>query len=680
MKHLRFCILILILLAVLLTGCQPPKGKKYSTAFGVAENLTYDEKAFREEVAQKKSLPLIVDGDSNYSIVIPDHLDEILFGDVLFLQSALRKISGNPSAFAIRTDPGYATMPCISIGTTSFSSAVDTTAIADDGYVIKSISGNIYIKGSDRQSEAVRNDGVANGIYSFLENQLGCMFVRDDYDYIPYLPTVYLHELNIVSNPDFRWRRIYQYEVSSGNWSRKIKSNGTAATSEFGNDANRYWGTWCHSVFTFVPPEEYFEEHPEFYAYIKGERRYEYNGSLTQLCLTNPDIYPVIEANMQNLMEQYPHAVYWDFSINDNMNYCTCEACERSYEHYGSRAGAMLEIVNKLARKYTEKYISTLAYTYNKDVPRGLRCEPNVNIVIAPIETSQLYSSKFGANEASAEAKRMIEDWSAVSDNLFLWDYVVNFKHLLLPFPNFAVQQDNVEFYKENHVKSVFHQGSREQGDELACLRSYVLARQLWDTDVDVNALIAKYLVVTYGAAAPYLAEYLDLMHDSVATEAKDLDIYDKPSAHRGDYLDKALLARYDALTQQALTATANDAKTHGYVEEIRINVLYAMMHAEGLNVAYKRRAFSEFRTLVERHGITTPTEVTPPDMAEYLTKTYPRHLTQNVLAVVGIAIGCTALAAIAVFAVVWFGVRKKTLHDLKCKFKRPNRKYRGPV
>ena len=66
--------------------------------------------------------------------------------------------------------------------------------------------------------------------------------------------------------------------------------------------------------------------------------------------------------------------------------------------------------------------------------------------------------------------------------------------------------------------------------------------------------------------------------------------------------------------------------------------------------------------------------------MTEYLTKTYPRHLTQNVLAVVGIAIGCTALAAIAVFAVVWFGVRKKTLHDLKCKFKRPNRKYRGPV
>ena len=153
----------------------------------------------------------------------------------------------------------------------------------------------------------------------------------------------------------------------------------------------------------------------------------------------------------------------------------------------------------------------------------------------------------------------MIEDWSAVCDNLFIWDYVVDFKNLLLPYPNFAVQKDNAEFYKENNVKSVFHQGSREMSNELACLRSYVLAKQLWDTDVDVNELLGKYVKVTYGAAAEYIAEYLDIMHESVRTEADDLDLYDRPEDHYDDYLSNENVERYLALTQSALTAAEGD-------------------------------------------------------------------------------------------------------------------------
>src|SRR5699024_777301 len=129
--------------------------------------------------------------------------------------------------------------------------------------------------------------------------------------------------------------------------------------------------------------------------------------------------------------------------------------------------------------------------------PQGMTCRDNVNIVIAPIQTSQLYSASDDSNEKSAEAKRMIESWSAICDNLVVWDYTVNFHNLMLPYPNFSVQQSNLEFYKQNNVTGVFHQGSREQGDELACLRSYVLARQLWDIDADIESIIGKYLVVT---------------------------------------------------------------------------------------------------------------------------------------------------------------------------------------
>ena len=284
--------------------------------------------------------------------------------------------------------------------------------------------------------------------------------------------------------------------------------------------------------------------------------------------------------------------------------------------------------------------------------------------MIAPIETSQLYSYKFGDTAKSAEAKKMIEDWGAICQNLFIWDYVVDFKNLLLPYPNFAVQKDNVEFYKENNVRSVFHQGSREMSDELCCLRSYILAKQLWDTDVDVNELLGKYVKVTYGAAAEYIAEYLDIMHESVRTEADDLDLYDRPEDHYDDYLSNENVERYLALTQSALTAAEGDELLTGFVEEIRINALYAQMYGNNWNIPEKEKAFEEFRTLVTKHGVDRPHELTPPDMEEFINKTYPRHLALIKLYISLCVIGGCAVIAGGVVLLVFIRKRRKKLSE----------------
>ena len=656
---------ILLLTALTVIGCSgnAENARKATSVIAVSDNLDYDENAWRTYLAEVKPVCLALDGNTDYDIVIPLKDRNSLIGDALYLSDILRKMTGSSDGFEVITDDEVRDTHFISLGDTVMAEAVSASGVYHDGYVIKTHLNDIYIK-SCSENELTALNGVINGIYGFAEDILGCMFVRDDYDYIPYAPTVYLDELDVVENPDFAWRRIYQYEVSENGWSKRIKSNGTGAGNEFGNDNNNYWGTWCHSVFTFVPPEEHFDSHPEYYAYIEGKRRYEYKGVTTQLCLTNPDIYPIVEAKLREFIQESPDVVYWDFSINDNMYYCECDECEASYEKYGSRAGALIEILNKLARKFPDKYISTLAYFYNNVVPKGITCEKNVNIVIAPIETSQLYSYKFGDTEKSAEAKKMIEDWSAVCDNLFIWDYVVDFKHLLLPYPNFAVQKDNTEFYKENNVKSVFHQGSREMSDELACLRSYVLAKQLWDTDVDVNELLGKYVKVTYGAAAEYIAEYLDIMHESVRTEADDLDLYDRPEDHYDDYLSNENVERYLALTQSALTAAEGDELLTGFVEEIRINALYAKMYENSWNIKEKAAAFEEFKTLVVKHGIERPYEIAPPYMDEFLEKTYPRHLALIKLYISLCVIGGCAVIAGGVVLLVFIRKRRKKLSE----------------
>lgn len=662
-KALAVIVFAVLVCSAVACGGYDPDDMKSTYFIDATENMTYSESAWGASLAQPKDICLALEGETDYKIVIPAGKRDVFFEDAQYLSEILKKMTGSKYGFEVVSDDVAFTGKGIFLGNTAYSGKISADAVSYDGYVIKSDDENIYIKSSPAVDELSADNGVINGIYGFAEDILGCMFVRDDYDYIPYAPTIYLDELDIKETPDFSWRRMYQYEVSENGWSKRIRSNGTGEAGDFGNDRNNYWGTWCHSVFTFVPPEQYFEEHPEYYAYVAGKRRYEYKGSLTQLCFTNPDIYPIVEAKMGEFIQANPDVKYWDFSINDNTYYCECDECEKSNEKYNSRAGALIEILNKLARRFPDVYISTLAYTYTKDVPEGIECEKNVNIVIAPIGTSQLYSSKFGDTAKSAEAKRMIEGWSSVCDNLFIWDYVVDFKNLLMPFPNLAVQKDNLEFYKENNVKSVFHQGSREKKNELACLRSYVLARQLWDIDTDVNALLGKYITVAYGAAAEYIAEYIDIMHESVNSEAKDLDLYDMPQDHYGDYLSNDNVDKYMQLTQNALDAVSGDQRLTEYVEEIRINALYAKMYEKSWNIAEKEAAFREFSVLAVKHEIDRPYEIAPPYMSEFIEKTYPTHIALIKLYISLCAIGGVALVAGAIITAVIIK-RRKTKAD----------------
>ena len=321
--------------------------------------------------------------------------------------------------------------------------------------------------------------------------------------------------------------------------------------------------------------------------------------------------------------------------------------------------GTMLPVINKLAQKFPDKIISTLAYASNETPPKGMTCEENVNIVLAPIESGQLYSYRFGGSEKAARTKERIEAWGKISSSLLIWDYVVDFKHLLLPYPNFDVQKDNHELYIENNVKAVFHQGSREKNDEMARLRAYILSRQMWDNSINVSEVIAKYLTVTYGAAAPQVAAYMDTMNANLKTEAEDLDLYDTAAMHSGDYLSAANNDTYLQLINTALE-NVQDARITGYLEEIKLNVLYAIMQEDNLYYFRKKDAFAEFQTLLARHDIEQPHEVGV-TMEEFRSTEYPGVLRTVALKITACVAAPVAAAAMAAGIVLAVKKRKKS-------------------
>ena len=67
----------------------------------------------------------------------------------------------------------------------------------------------------------------------------------------------------------------------------------------------------------------------------------------------------------------------------------------------------------------------------------------------------------------------MLKTGARISKDIIVWDYVIQFNHLLSPFPNLQVLQPNIQFFAENGVNAMFEQGNREVGGEFAALRSY---------------------------------------------------------------------------------------------------------------------------------------------------------------------------------------------------------------
>jgi len=99
-----------------------------------------------------------------------------------------------------------------------------------------------------------------------------------------------------------------------------------------------------------------------------------------------------------------------------------------------------------------------------------------------------------------------------------------------MPHPNFHVLADNVRFFAENGVKGVFEQGcAAVGGGEFTGLRAYLLSKALWNPDLDENLVIDEYLTGVYGAAAPYLRNYLETVYNAVIDAGCHLYCFNHP-------------------------------------------------------------------------------------------------------------------------------------------------------
>ena len=49
---------------------------------------------------------------------------------------------------------------------------------------------------------------------------------------------------------------------------------------------------------------------------------------------------------------------------------------------------------------------------------------------------------------------------------MYIWDYVVNFLHYVMPYPNFRVLQSNIQSFRDNNAIGIMEQAAYQSRGE----------------------------------------------------------------------------------------------------------------------------------------------------------------------------------------------------------------------
>jgi hypothetical protein len=516
---------------------------------------------------------LVENGKALFSIVLPAGAGEIDRRAAEILQDAVLRMSGARLPILEKPAPGKDNEIVLGFAKDKLpkSFALSLSKLKTDGFLVV-LGRNLYIASGGGK-------GSIYGVVYLLEKYFGCRRYSPAAVVFPPRGTLVLPPLFDLENPVNEFRAVHGEFARDSDYQDWNRLNLTDEVFAKGYDV--------HTFNKLVPWETYFTDHPEYFAWMNGKRIKD------QLCPSNPEVIRLAIEKLRAEMAAQPETKLWSVSQNDNFSFCRCPECSRIIEEEGSPSGPIIRFVNAVAAAFPDKTISTLAYQYSRPAPRKTKPASNVQIMLCTIELNR--GRPIADDPDSRSFLRDMVDWGRIVKNIYLWDYTVDFAHQISPFPNLHVLQPNIQLFVRNGVRRHFQQTNTGPGHEFSELKGWLLARLLWNPDLDYEAALGDFLGGYYGGAAPWIRRYIASLQDALIKSEAKLDIYEPPNAHADDYLSASNMALYNRLFDNAMAAVAGDPILARRVLTARLPLQYAMLEI-GKDDLFGSRGFYEER------------------------------------------------------------------------------------
>lgn len=431
--------------------------------------------------------------------------------------------------------------------------------ITEDGFRIVSTPNSLSITANDNDR------GALYAIATIAKRYWGVNYwAFEEFDAPRQESLVLPSDISLTENPSFRYRQSQSYGSQDAHfrtWYRLEEPRELFAD-----------GLWVHTFKDLLPHTVYGETNPEYYSLINGKRR---PGREVQWCLTNPAVLDIVVTKLDSIFKANPEQSAISISQNDgNMTQCTCQECAAIDAREGSYSGNLVLFMNKIAERFPDKTISTLAYLFSMQPPLHARPLPNVNIMLCSIDSKREVS--LPENESGQDFMKALTGWGKITDNIFVWDYGINFDNVVAPFPNFHILKPNINHFYDNGATMVFEQINSTLGTDFSELRTYMVSELMWNKSADADSLVRHFVGGYYGEAGDAIYEYLKIREGALIGSGIGLWIYDTPVTHKEGMLNAPLRKIYNNIFDRAERAVTDNEEMLRRVHIARLPLLYS--------------------------------------------------------------------------------------------------------
>ncbi len=575
---------------------------------------------------------LVNNGETEYKIVIPEGTGGLLKIASSDLSRFVSEATGvNIPVITDKEASGEGKF--ISIGQTTLLENTEITysfeELGRDGFKIITEDDDLYLIGGGEY-------GSMYAAYELLEILVNWdYFAQDCYTLTKGMTQIPLYDLDVTDIPDIPIRVASDGVVETSNQALyRLRQRPLTENFIF------IKGYWAHNSFKYV------EDSPDV-------NETWYNAAKSQLCYTahgDAEQYEKMQEAafiaLRDALIQTPDRDGVTFTIEDNSDYCDCDACNAMKTQYGALSSTVILFLNDLnvrvrtwfeteegkpyARDLRIVFFAYHAYeaapaTYNASTDtyepnNGIKMDDGVYCMLAPIRMDYY---KPITDQANQEYYNNLKSWGDMAQgNLYLWYYSTNFFNYLAPYDCFDSFAENYRMAAQCDAYYLFDQRQTDERVTVtgwSTLKDYVCSNLAWDVDQNPEELIDRFFEGYFGPAAPEMRGIFDQLRLLTEYNKEHMEMSGQSTIYLSltdeKFWPKDILEQwmegYDRAEEKIASLKESDpALYQAYLERIqkeKLSTLYLFVECYSYNTSatlidsYK----AEFKELADKLSVT---------------------------------------------------------------------------
>jgi hypothetical protein len=303
-----------------------------------------------------------------------------------------------------------------------------------------------------------------------------------------------------------------------------------------------------HTLPFWLPPEEHFQNHPEYYALIGGRRQPD-----AQICTSSTEATRLIAERVVSFLRENPEIKEVGIWPRDGFGWCECDACLNLQEQRPSwwsssipcRTDTYMRFVNAVAELVGEQMpqarLSALAYLNYVEPPANVRPLPNVVVYFAPFAGCLRHSLDHPeCVRRNADYLRFLRQWRELTaGELRLFLYLMQIDTLSLPLRITDVLPAYLDLLAREGIDGWVMEYVPEEWATFAP-NAYLISHLAWSWGAERTSvehpgedILRSYYEALYGPAAEEMAACFKAIIEDFVADGPCTGHYDLTYAQR---------------------------------------------------------------------------------------------------------------------------------------------------